>query len=192
MDELARDVGGNDSLRSVGRVRRYWWLVLLGALLGLLAGALATSVVDKQYSSTTTLSVLPMPDTSQVTGARVNSNVNMDNELQHLSSGTVISAAEKLMHVTTDPTVIAKQVTATVPANTTWIDVTFLAGTPEKAQQGSHAFAEAYLEQREQDVAGRIAAENETLTKQLADYSSKLATYSAQVATLPTSNSQER
>ena len=143
MDALARDIGGVETTRSIGRIRRYWWLALLGAVLGAGAGVLYTSAVAKQYTATTTLVVYPPPQQTQVTGARVNSSVNMDNELQFVQSIATAEAAAKLLKINIDLTVLESQVTATVPPNTSVIDITFAAGTPEKAVAGSHAFAVA-------------------------------------------------
>jgi uncharacterized protein involved in exopolysaccharide biosynthesis len=192
MDALARDVGGNDSLRTIGRVRRYWWLVLLGALLGMLAGSMATTVVDKQYSSTTLVSVSGIPDATTLIGGRTNSSVNMDNELQVLESAAVISGAKKLLGVDTDPTVLAAQVSATVPANTSFMAITFLAGTPEKARAGSEAFAQAYLTQRKADVDALIAVQREGLVKELADDTALLNKYAAGAAVLPVTNPTQK
>ena len=192
MDALARDVGGNDSLRTIGRVRRYWWLVLLGALLGMLAGSMATTVVDKQYSSTTLVSVSGIPDATTLIGGRTNSSVNMDNELQVLESAAVITRAKQLLDVDTDPTVLAKQVSATVPANTSFMAITFLAGTPTKAQQGSEAFAKAYELQRKADVDALIEVQKESLNTELNADSTLLARYAGQAATLPVTNPQQK
>lgn len=186
MDALARDIGGAESTRSVGRIRRYWWLALLGAVLGVVAGVLYTSAVAKQYTATTTLVVYPPPQQAQVTGARVNSAVNMDNELQFVQSVEVAAAAEKLLQINTDLNTLEAQVTATVPPNTSVIDIAFAAGTPAKARQGSHAFAEAYIQARTDAAAADVAVQVEGINKQISDANKSLASYTAQVASLPT------
>ena len=182
MDALARDIGGSDSLRSIGRVRRFWWLVLLGALLGLVAGSAAVTLIAKQYSSTTALVVYPPPDQTSVSGARTNSSVNMDNELQFITSVAVGTEAKSLLHVETDLTVLQQQLTETVPANTSVIDVTYTAGAPLKALQGSHAFAQAYLNVRKQQAEAIVAVQQADLTQQLAAQNAALNKYAAEVA----------
>ena len=189
MDVLARDIGGVETTRSIGRIRRYWWLALLGAILGAGAGTLYTSAIAKQYVATTTLIVYPPPQQAVVTGARVNSSVNMDNELQFVQSVEVAEAATKLLKVNTDLSTLQAQVTATVPPNTSVIDIAFAAGTPEKARQGSHAFAEAYLQVRTDDAASDVAVQVEGINQQLADQQKQLAGYTAQIASLPTNKS---
>src|SRR5664279_1028790 len=187
MDALARDIGGVDSARSIGRIRRYWWLALLGAILGAGAGMLYTSAIAKQYTATTTLVVYP-PQQAVVIGSRLNSSVNMDNELQFVQSVEVAEAAAKLLKVSTDLTVLESQVTATVPPNTSVIDIAFAAGTPDKARQGSHAFAEAYIQVRTDAAAADVAVQSEGITTQIAANEKQLALYTAQLAALPSTS----
>ena len=188
MDALARDIGGTETTRSIGRIRRYWWLALLGAILGAGAGMAYTSAIAKQYVATTTLIVYPPPQQAIVTGARVNSNVNMDNELQFVQSVAVAEAAAKLLKVDTVIDTLESQVTATVPPNTSVIDIAFAAGTPEKALEGSHAFAEAYIQVRTDAAAADIAVQNEGLNDQVTASQKQLAVFTARIATLqPTS-----
>jgi polysaccharide biosynthesis transport protein len=187
MDALARDIGSLDATRSIGRIRRYWWLALLGAVLGVGAGAIYTSSVAKQYTATTTLVVYPPPQQAVVVGSRLNSAVNMDNELQFATSVQVAAAAAKLLGVTTDLTTLESQVTVTVPPNTSVLDIAYAAGTPQKARLGSHAFAQAYLQSRTDAAAADVAVQVAALTKQIADSQAQLAVYTAQL-TLPISN----
>jgi polysaccharide biosynthesis transport protein len=182
MDALARDIGDSDSVRSIGRIRRFWWLVLLGALLGLVAGSAAVTLIQKQYTSTTTVFVSPPTDQTQVSGARTNSNVNMDNELQFLTSVDVVKAAKDLMKIDTSADTLERGLTATVPANTSVIDVSYQAGTPTKAQQYSHAFAIAYLQVRTDQGEKAIAAQTEKLQSQLTALQKSVASYAGIVA----------
>ena len=131
--------------------------------------------------------VFPPPQQAVVIGSRLNSAVNMDIELQFAQSVEVAAAAAKLLGVTTDLTTLESQVTATVPPNTSVIDIAFAAATPQKARQGSHAFAEAYIQSRTDAAAADVAVQVEGLTKQIADNQAQLAVYTAQL-TLPTSN----
>jgi polysaccharide biosynthesis transport protein len=82
------------------------------------------------------------------------------------------------MKVDTDLQVLEGQVTATVPANTSIIDVAFSAGTPQKAVAGSHAFAQAYLNVRTDQATTSIAAQRDALNKQLTTLQAAAAKYS--------------
>ena len=187
MDALARDIGSLETTRSIGRIRRYWWLALLGAVLGVGAGMIYTSTVAKQYTSTTTVVVYPAPQQAVVLGSRLNSNVNMDNELQFAQSVAVAANAEKLLGIKTDLTTLESQVAATVPPNTSVIAIAFSADTPQKARQGSHAFAVAYLQSRSDSAAAAVSVQVAGINKQIADDQAQLAVYTAQL-TLPASN----
>ncbi len=182
MDALARDIGDSDSVRSIGRIRRFWWLVLLGALLGLVAGSAAVALIQKQYTSATTVFVYPPTDQTQVSGARTNSNVNMDNELQFLTSVDVVTYAKGLLKVDTEADVLEKNLTATVPANTSVILVSFQASSPAKAQAYSHAFAQAYLDVRKDQGAKAVAAQTEKLTAQQAALQKQVSQFAGEVA----------
>ncbi len=184
MDALARDIGG-DSLHSLGHLRRYWWLALLGTLLGLAAGIAYTGSVAKSYSSTALLEVLPPPVQTSVTGARINSQVNMDNELQFATSLAVAQDAKKLLQSDADPTDLQAQVTATVPPNTSFIQIQFAGIDPERARAGAHAFAESYIGERSDAAKASVAIQAEGITKQLADLQGKLTLATATAATLP-------
>ena len=62
-----------------------------------------------------------------------------------------------------------------MPPNTSVIDIAFAAGTPEKALEGSHAFAEAYIQVRTDAAAADIAVQNEGLTNQVTASQKQLA-----------------
>ena len=138
MDALAQDIGGVDAVRSFGQIRRYWWLALIGTLLGLVAGIVYTGAVAKAYSATTLIEVLPPPVQTSVTGARINSSVNMDNELQFASSISVAEAAKKLLKVDADAAYLQSQLSVIVPPNTSFLQVTFLAGSRSSEPQTVH------------------------------------------------------
>src|SRR4030095_8953307 len=81
----------------------------------------------------------------------------------------VATDAAALMRSTTPPDTLAASVRVEVPPNTTFLVITFSAETARLAQAGSHAFAEAYLRNREEsakaDVAGRIAILNDQINQ---------------------------
>ena len=166
MDALARDIGDSDSVRSIGRIRRFWWLVLLGALLGLVAGSAAVALIQKQYTSTTTVFVYAPADQTQVTGARTNSSVNMDNELQFLSSvwssrpPRTCSDRHRLRRAREEPhrdrpgQHLGHRRARTRPA------------ARSRPSQYSHAFAQAYLQVRKDQAVKSVAAQTESLNAQ--------------------------
>jgi succinoglycan biosynthesis transport protein ExoP len=88
----------------------------------------------------------------------------------------------ELLRSATPPTDLARSVRVEVPANTAVLVITFEADSPQSAQSGSHAFAEAYLRNREEtaraSLNGQISALNlkvKQLTAILTDINDRLA-----------------
>ena len=153
--------------------------VLIAGLVGALVGggvAWHSSQDPDPYTSTTTVAVRTPG------GAAATTSVNMDNELQVITSDKVADAAKALLRVDTETDVLERQLTATVPANTSVIDVSFSASTPEKAIAGSHAFALAYLNYRTDQAKSQIAVLSEVLGTQLAALQASVAKYAGQAA----------
>nr|BFE65144.1 hypothetical protein GCM10020063_096700 [Dactylosporangium thailandense] len=180
--EAATDSSGVDLL---GMARRHWWLVLVLVLVGLAGAVQFTSMQTKVYESSTSVLVSPIGNGQDAnsTSGRTKGDINLDNEAQLVASTTVATDAAALMRSTTPPDTLAASVRVEVPPNTTFLVITFSASTAEQAQAGSHAFAEAYLRNREEsakaDVAGRIAILNDKINQLntgLTQINNKLAT----------------
>jgi polysaccharide biosynthesis transport protein len=179
MDVLAQDIGGDATRRSLGPLRRYWWLVLLGALVGLVAGAAGLTLAGKQYTATATVEVFQPPNQDAVNNARTNSRINMDNELQFMQSAQVGHRAQQLLASKTSVAELQKDMTAVVPANTSFLDVSFTARSRDKAAYGAHAFAQAYLDVRSDQAKASVAANQNSLTTDLNNQTAALARWSA-------------
>ena len=153
--------------------------VLIAGLVGALVGggvAWHSSQDPDPYTSTTTVAVRTPG------GAAATTSVNMNNELQVITSDKVGDAAKALLRVDTETDVLERQLTATVPANTSVIDVSFSASTAEEAIAGSHAFALAYLNYRTDQAKGQIAVQSENLGTQQARLQASLAKLTAAAA----------
>jgi Mrp family chromosome partitioning ATPase len=183
--------GGYVAYDYVGLLRRRWWILVVGTAIGGLLGLLVAGSVPKVYSSSTSVLVqptgIPALDNSS-SGARSSGGVNIDNENQVITSTTVGSAAKNLLKTTTDIPTLLKNVTVTVPANTAVLTITFADQTPEAAQAGSHAFAQAYLDTRLATVKAAIASQSTQLTTQATALQTQLrAVISAGAAALASS-----
>ncbi|WP_432831733.1 lipopolysaccharide biosynthesis protein [Dactylosporangium sp. CA-092794] len=169
----------------LGMARRHWWLVLVLVLAGLAGAVQFTSMQTKVFESATSVLVSPIGNGQDAnsTSGRTKGDINLDNEAQLVASTTVATDAAALMRSTVPPDTLAAGVRVEVPPNTTFLVITFSADTAERAQAGSHAFAEAYLRNREEsakaDVAGRIAILNDKINQLnagLTQINNKLAT----------------
>jgi uncharacterized protein involved in exopolysaccharide biosynthesis/Mrp family chromosome partitioning ATPase len=134
----------------VGMFRRHWWVVLLATGAGLGLGAAVTSTMPKVYESTTSVLVQAVEQDTNQSGGRTKGSINLDTEAQLVGSGAVAVKAAALLRSGVSPIELARQVSVEVPANTTVLVIRFEAETPQGAQAGSHAFAEAYLRNREE------------------------------------------
>ena len=127
--------------------RRSWWLIVGTVAAALTAGIGYTAATDEVYESTASVLVLPTATDTNVTGARTPGQVNLDTEAQIVKSTEVAqAAAERMSAASTDE--LAKQVSVTVPPNTSVLEISFRADDPEQARAGTVAFSEAYLEHR--------------------------------------------
>ncbi len=165
--------------------KRRWWAIALGLLVGLSAGYAFTATRGQQYTATASVLVSPVSTDSEVANGRTTGPVNLDTEAQLVRSTTVETKAQALLRTSLSPQDLGEAVKVTVPANTSVLNIAFTADNPEGAQQGAHAFAEAYLAARgdtaKTSVTARVKALQATLTT-LAAQQKQLA---GQVAALP-------
>ncbi|HET9516787.1 MAG TPA: Wzz/FepE/Etk N-terminal domain-containing protein, partial [Actinoplanes sp.] len=166
----------------LGMLRRHWWVLLLATAIGLGTAVLVTQAVPEVYESSTSVLVQPVDQDTNNQQGRTKGAINLDTEAKLVDSGAVAGRAAQLLRVNTPPAELARNVSVTVPANTTVLVVTFEAETPQAAQAGSHAFAEAYLRNREETArAGytkQITAYNvrvKQLTANLTDINNRLS-----------------
>ncbi|HKT05118.1 MAG TPA: Wzz/FepE/Etk N-terminal domain-containing protein [Rugosimonospora sp.] len=166
-----------------GIIRRHWWVVMLGLLLGVVGGAGYAGTQPKVYQSTTSVLVLPIDSQdANATGGRTSATINLDTEAQLVTSTDNATAAGKLLKVSTPPDVLATDVSVTVPANTTVLDVAYEASSPGAARAGSHAFATAYLTSRQQSAQANLNTQVTALSAKVKQYATALSQLSGRVA----------
>lgn len=183
MDRLSTDVGSTELSDYGARLRRRWWLVVLGLLVGLAAGAALLAVQPRQYTSTTLVLVAPSATGGvAVDGSRTAGSINLDTEAQRVTSAQVGDAARTLLRSDAPVTTLLEDVAVTVPANTQVLGIAYTGSSPKGAQEGSHAFAQAYLtnrqDEQEREVEVTLAGletQLESAQEQLQDISDKIA-----------------
>src|SRR3954468_16573504 len=148
----------------LGVFRRHWWIALVATGAGLGAGAALTTTLPKVYESSTSVLVQAVDQDTNAQGGRTRGTVNLDTEAQLVGSGAVAVKAAALLRTPRSPIELAKDVSVEVLANTTVLVITFQADTPQGAQAGSHAFAEAYLRNREETAQNGLNQQIKTLT----------------------------
>jgi len=174
-------------------VRRRGWVIALGLALGLSLAMLYLQVAPKEYTSTASVLVTPTgaEQAIQNQNGRTEDVINLDTEAQLVRSAVIATAAQKLLSSRLSPAELIERVEATVPPNTSVLDITYTASTPGEAQRGARAFAQAYLDSR---TAAAVQATNRrvaALQKQIAQANASLKRLAGQIAALP-ENSPDR
>lgn len=142
-------------------LRRRWWMVLLAVCLGIGGGYGAGARQAPVYTSTTQVLVLPTASDSD--------EVNLDTEAQLVTSMRTAERAATLADLGVPAAALAARVEITVPPNSEVLEISFSAGTPERAQRGAAAFAEAYLAQRAEAADADAAEWIDALRDRIAD-----------------------
>ena len=175
----------------LGMFRRHWWIALIATGAGLAAGAALTSTMPKVYESSTAVLVQAVDQDTNAQGGRTKGAVNLDTEAQLVGSGAVATKAAALLRSPLSPIELARSVSVEVPANTTVLMITFAADTPQAAQSGSHAFAEAYLRNREETAQNGLNQQIKTLTTKIRQLTTTLSGINARLSRATRGSSDE-
>lgn len=170
----------------IGMLRRQWWVITVFTLLGITAATGFTVAQTPMYEATTSVLVLPTGVTeANLAGGRTNGTINLDTEAQLVRSLAVAQAASEMLESSATPAELVRHVSVEVPPNTAVLMITFTDPTPRGAQAGSHAFAEAYLRNREESARAEVAAQTESISEQIADLQAELQAVTDELAAQP-------
>ena len=172
----------------IGVLRRRWWIVLVCAIIGLVAAFGYVTVAPKTYTATASVNVVPTAadQTNVVAGSRTSgATVNLDTEAQVVQSTTVAVIAGRTMHSPLTAWALAQQVNVTVPPNSSILDISCTASTPEGAAACANAFAKAYLQNRSQSAANYINQQLVTLQKKINGLNQAKTALTTKLSSLP-------
>ncbi|BCJ44423.1 hypothetical protein GCM10010168_12370 [Actinoplanes ianthinogenes] len=181
----------SDVAHYLGAVRRHWWIALLATAAGLGVGTVVTHALPRVYESSSAVLVQAVDQDVNAQGGRTKGAVNLDTEAQLVGSGAVAAKAAALLRTDVSPLELAHSVSVQVPANTTVLMITFQADTPMKAQAGSHAFAEAYLRNREETARSALDKQIASLNLKVKQLTATLTGINARLATARKGSSSE-
>ncbi|MEV4638153.1 Wzz/FepE/Etk N-terminal domain-containing protein [Actinoplanes sp. NPDC049548] len=187
--EATRPVSA-DLSHYLGVFRRHWWLVLAATGAGLAVGATVTQALPKVYESSTSVLVQPVDGDTNASGGRTKGSINLDTEAQLVGSGAVAAKAAALLRSPVSPIELAKSVSVEVPANTTVLVIRFEADNPKDAQAGSHAFAEAYLRNREETARSGLDQQIKTLNLKVRQLTTNLTSINNRLAKAQSGSSE--
>jgi len=172
----------------VGVLRRRWWIVLALTIVGVVAAFGYLLVAPKAYTATASVAVVPTAadQSNVVAGSRTNgATVNLDTEAQVVQSTTVATLAAKMMHSPLTPWALAQQVNVTVPPNSSILDISCKASTPEGAATCANDFAKAYLQNRSTTATNYINQQLQKLQKKISALNQAETALHTKIGTLP-------
>jgi uncharacterized protein involved in exopolysaccharide biosynthesis len=170
------------------------WLILLVALPIIAASALYSYTRTPLYSSSA--GILVRPTLTSLTSAAGPQELEAQTEMNLATSVAVATVAQELMGSFVAPEQLLAQVSASMVNGTQYLTISFTDADAAAAQRGAEAFADAYLEYRQQYaeevLQQQVAASN---TQAQRDALNGITTDPGRVvdpATLPTSPATPR
>ena len=136
---------------------------------------------------TSNASVVIRPILSDPFGDNRIEDVGADTQAKVLDSTVVATTVAKRLKLDKDPKDLVNRLTVENPVGTLILNISFTASTPERAQAGAQAFAQAYLDYRRTDRGGRPRSGRSTEldAQQQASISRSLADAAAAIAANP-------
>ena len=171
-----------DLSQYLGMLRRHWWILVLAVGLGAGAAVAITETQPKVYRSATSVLVSPAGTDTNASGGRTKGDINLDTEAQLVRSTAVANGAKQLLRSPAASDELAKAVTVEVPANTTVLVIAYTGDSPQAAQSSSHAFAEAYLRNRETSARARLDRDAAALQAKIKQLNAILTNINTQIA----------
>jgi uncharacterized protein involved in exopolysaccharide biosynthesis/Mrp family chromosome partitioning ATPase len=183
-----------ESVDYTGVLRRRWLIVVGLAVIGLIGAFVYATVAPKSYTATATVNVVATgADTSNtnVSNSRTGGTVNLDTEAQLVTSGTVATIAGKLMHSSLPNWQLSKQISVTIPPNSTILTINCSSSTATASATCAQDFARAYLQNRSSSAAKSLATQQATLQAKVTALGKSITKLNVQISALP-SNSPTR
>jgi Mrp family chromosome partitioning ATPase/capsular polysaccharide biosynthesis protein len=148
-------------------IGRRWRIIAAGAVIGLAAGAFYVAHTPTTYTSHTEVVVRSITIDPFAQQSSQNS-VNMATEQRVASAGVVAQLAATTIGSSLPPQLLVKRhLQVSNPLDTQVLDFAYTDSTPQQAQIGSGAFAEAYLANRTANAKDSIAALRTHLSNEL-------------------------
>ncbi|GII93507.1 polysaccharide biosynthesis tyrosine autokinase [Sinosporangium siamense] len=160
-------------------LRRRWWVMVVGAALGVAAAALGVLYLPDVYTAKATVLVTPQNPDSR------NAEVNLDTEMGRVRGVEVVKRVQQLLGTTDGFETLIERVTVTAPRDSALLAISYQAPTPAQAQEGANAFANAYLTQRRTRAESRFK-------KQVSGLQDQVDKLRDQLDRTPESNIDER
>lgn len=166
-----------------GALRRFWWIVLIGGILGAVGGYLLAQSAATEYTAEASL-IVEDPRAASLTVASPSPERYVSDQVAIIESTLVAEEASRLLAeegIAVSPEDVQSGLAVGTFTNSNRIVVVFRAVTPEAAQRGADAIAAAYQEVRRsearrnfEDALERLNRSLETLDVRVADAQDRL------------------
>jgi capsular polysaccharide biosynthesis protein len=163
-------------------------------VIGLVGALVYIAVAPKSYTATATVNVVATgadQSNTNVSNSRTGGTVNLDTEAQIVTSGTVASIAAKMMHSSLTDYQLSKQVSVTVPPNSTVLSISCSTSTAASAATCAQDFARAYLRNRSASASNALAAQAKDLQTKITSLQKSVSKLNTDIRGLP-KNSPKR
>ncbi|MDX6333948.1 MAG: hypothetical protein QOG05_1288 [Streptosporangiaceae bacterium] len=178
----------------LGVLRRRWWVVLVLACVGIVAAGAYIAGSPKAYTAVATVNVtatgINQSQGGAVAGGRTSNAVNLDTESQIVKSSTVAAIAARNLHSPLTPTALLGNVSVAVPANSSILQISCQAKSPQQAVACANAFAAAYLQNRSATAAATTNSQLKTVRNQLSGLEKSTTRLTLQIRSLPVNSPQ--
>jgi succinoglycan biosynthesis transport protein ExoP len=165
-------------------VARRWRVVVVTALVFMLLGAAWSVKGGSNYTSNASLVIRPILSDPFGTQARIE-DVGANTQAKVLDSTVVANEVAKRLKLDRDPKDLVDRLVVENPVGTLVLNIAFTATTPERAQAGARAFAQAYLDYRRANAEDTKQRTLDRFARQRTQMNSDLAAASAQIAANP-------
>lgn len=169
----------------VDLIRRRALPGLLALALGLGVGAAAGALLTPTYRSTTSVLVEPTGLPTSTSGdslPHTEPPLNLETESQVMLSQEIGGAAAKAVDDKRPLPQVLENVSVSIPANTTVLNVTAHSVNAAAAQKLSRAFAQSYLDARRSSAEDAVKSDLAALEKQLDSLNKQLSSVSKKIA----------
>lgn len=179
-----------------GILRRRWLVVLSLAGVGLVAAAGYLVSTPRAYTATAEVNVTSAGNVSggqgtgtgqsgAVAGGRTSGAINLDTESQIVKSGTVAAIARHTLHSPSAPGGLVHNVSVTVPANSSVLQISCQLSTADQAAACANAFANGYLSNRRATSAAAARRVLRTMQHRLTALQKTIAQLTVRMNRLP-------
>ncbi|MCD0447811.1 Wzz/FepE/Etk N-terminal domain-containing protein [Actinocorallia sp. API 0066] len=153
----------------VAMLRRRWWVVAQAACVFLALAAGLVVLVPEKYASFVVVNVTSTGVAGTGGQSSSRNDINLQTESQRVKSLNVAQIAARALKTEKSPKELSRQITVTVPNDSTVLYLTCTAPEPIEARDCAQAFGQAYLSSRTDSALKVINPQLQTLETQIAN-----------------------